>query len=109
MKRGVEAGDGRQVGQYRLHRVEGGQRLGLVQRGQVGEGCQLLPDARVDPDRPGEQVAAVHDPVPDRVQVPERLDRRLDRIRVGRAARRRQVGGADDGIRVVKHAELEGA
>ena len=109
VERRVEAGDGRRIGQHRTHRVEGGQRLRLVQRGQVGERPELFPDALVDPDRPAEQAPAVHDPVPDRVHVPERPDSGLDRRRVVRAPRRWQVGGAHHRVRVVEDAQLEAA
>jgi hypothetical protein len=109
VERGIEAGDGRHIREHRGHRVQCGQRLRLVQRGQVGESLKLFPDARVDRDRSAEQAAAVHDPVPGRVHIPERLDRGLDRGRVLRAAGRRQVGGAGDRIRVVDDAQLEAA
>jgi hypothetical protein len=77
-----------------------------MQRGQVGERLEPFPDARVDQDRRAEQVSAVHDPVPDRVHVPERLDRGLDRCRVVRAPRRQQVGRARDRVRLVEDAQL---
>ena len=97
------------VGQHRLTASRAASDFGWCSGARSVSARELLPDARVDQDRPAEQVPAVHDPVPDRVHVPERLDRGLDRRRVVRAARRRQVGGAHHRVRVVEDAELEAA
>ena len=109
VERGVETGDGGHVGQHRGHRVQGGQRLGLVQRSQVGERTEPLPDAALDQHRAAELIAPVHDPVTDRAHLAERLDRRLDGRPVVPVPRRRQVGGAGDLVGVVKDAQLEAA
>ncbi len=75
MERGVEAGHGRQVGQDGADRLEGGERLGLVERREVGEVAQPGDDVRVEPDGAGEARAAVDDPVADGVDGAERPDR----------------------------------
>ena len=69
----------------------------------------IFPDSRVDQDRRAVEGPAVHDPVPGRVDVAERPDRVLDRRRVGRAARRRQVRRRHHGISGVKDAQLQAA
>ena len=73
VERGVEAGDGRHAGRRGGHGVEGGERLGLVQRGQGGERLEPAPHVVVDHDRLAEALAPVDDPVPDGVEaVPAR-------------------------------------
>ena len=86
---GIEARHGGHRGEHCLHGVQGGERLRLVQRRQVGQRLKPLPDLVVHPDRSGVQRAAVHDPVPDGVHRAERLDGGLDlrAVRARRAAR----------------------
>jgi hypothetical protein len=83
VERGVEAGHRGHVGQHRAHGVERGERLGLVQRREVGQ--RLEPLAHLCGEHYGRRVQrpAVHHPVAHRVDRAERLDGRLDR----RAAR----------------------
>ena len=64
MSKHATAGTSRQG---RAHRVERRQRLGLVERRQVGELAQPGDDAVVDDHRRAEGRAAVDDAVPDRV------------------------------------------
>ena len=94
VERGVEAGHRGRAGQHGGHRVERGERLGLVQRREVGERLDAPPHLSVDEHRRGVQRPAVHHPVPDRVHPAERLDRlpdrrRCRRPRAARAGRRR--------------------
>jgi hypothetical protein len=77
-----------------------------VQRGQVGEGPDAQPDGGVDEHRAAELVAAVHDPVTDRVHLAEPLDRRLQ----GRLVLLRgQIGGTGDLVGVGQDAQLKAA
>ena len=92
VERGVEAGHRGRAGQHGGHRVERGERLGLVQRREVGERLEPPPHLGVDEHRRGVQRPAVHDPVPDRVHRAERLDRRLDRRRCRRRRRAARAG-----------------
>jgi hypothetical protein len=105
----TKTADGGHVGQHRGHRIQGGERLGLVQRSQVGERPEPLPDGALDQHRTAELGAAVHDPVADRVHLAERLDRRLDGRPVVPVPRRRQVGRAGDLVGVGQDAQLEAA
>jgi len=52
----------------RADRVQTGQRLGLVQRSEIGQRAQPLADPFVDPDRSGESGAPMDDAVPDYVR-----------------------------------------
>ena len=72
MKRGVEAGDGWQLGQPLGDGVKCGQRLGLVQRSEIDELPQLPLHLRIDRHRLAKVRAAMHDPVADRVGRTER-------------------------------------
>jgi hypothetical protein len=69
VKGGVEAGDGGDLRQLRRDGVQRRQRLRLMQRGEVGELAQRRLDLGVDPTCRDEALAAVHDPVPDRIGV----------------------------------------
>jgi hypothetical protein len=69
----VEAGHVRHVGQELPGTVQPGQRLGLVQRGEVDQIAQLPFHARIDDDGLDQVRAAVHDAVPDRVDVRSRV------------------------------------
>ena len=77
MKGGVEAGDGRQLGQPLGDGVERGQRLGLVKRREIDELAQLPLNVRVDPHRLAQARAAMHDAVADRVGLAERGAQRV--------------------------------
>ena len=72
VKRGVEAGHGRQLWQLRRDRVHCGQRLRLVQRRQVDQLPQGDLDTSVDLHGRAEALAAVHDAMTDRVCLTER-------------------------------------
>jgi len=109
VERRVEAGHARHAGQRRLDRVQGGQRLGLVQRRQVGQGFQPLPHPRIHHHGGPEQRAAVHDPVPDRVRFPERADGVLQRGGVGGPGRGRQVGRAGEAVTGVEQPQFQAA
>ena len=67
MKGGVKAGDRRRVRESFPDRAKRRQRLGLVQRRQLGQLLKRIADLVIDADRTGEPLAAVHDPVRDRV------------------------------------------
>ena len=67
VKRRVEAGDGRHAGKRVAHRAQRRQRLRLVQGREIDELAQRVLDRAVDPHRLPEALAAVDDPVPDRV------------------------------------------
>lgn len=89
VKRGVEARYRWDVGQPPGHGIEGGKGLGLVQRSEVGQLLQLVPHLVVDPHRPREASAAMHDAVADRVRpAPARKNRgeagAVESIRSGR-------------------------
>lgn len=82
----------------------------MVAWNAVSKQCRHpLPDARVDADRRAVQGSAVHDPVPGRVDVPERPDRVLDCRCVGRAARRGQVRRCHHGSSRVENAQFQAA
>ena len=91
MERGVEAGHGRHVRQDRLHRGQGGERLGLVERGEVGQRLEVRLDRVVDADRAAIARPAVDDPVADRPR-----PRRSRRSRP-RSPRRPRIRGAPAG------------
>ena len=107
MERGIEAGHRGHPGQLRGDRVERGQGLGLVQRGQVGQVRQLLPHRVVDPDRAGEGRPAVHDPMANHIglrPVPQDAGQpgSVEPVRPGG-----QVGAALDGVGGIEQAQLQ--
>ena len=65
MEAGVEAGHLRHVGQPLGHRVDGGQVVRLMERGERRQLAQLVEDLRRHDRRPGEVRAAVDDAMPD--------------------------------------------
>jgi len=74
MKRGVEACDGRRLGQRGADSGQHGERYRLVQWGQVGEGVQPLHDPIIDPDRSHEFRPAVDDSMPDGIDRAKALE-----------------------------------
>ena len=108
MERGVEAGDGGNVRQNRADELERAKRLRLMERSQVGERFQPPQDPVVDPHRPDELVAAVHDAVADRVDRPAPFHRLAHRVRLGAAARHRQALRRHQRV-VVEHRQLQAA
>ena len=103
---GVEAGDGRHVGRELGHGVERGQRLGLVQRRQVGERLELGPHVAVDHHRLPVALAAVDDPVPDCVEAPQLLERPTQVV-VAQPVDRGQVLGAEHVVVVAHQPQLQ--
>ena len=87
MEGGVEARDRRQLGQPLADRVSAASDLRLVQRGEVDERAQLALDVGVDPHRLAEALAAVDDPMPDRVGVAEPRVERVAQLGADRPAR----------------------
>jgi hypothetical protein len=107
VERGIEAGHRGNPGQLRGDRIERGQGLGLVQRGQVGQVQQLLPHAVVDHGRAGEGRPAVHDAMADHIRLRPALQHigqpgGVEPVRPGR-----QVGAALDGVGGTEQAQLE--
>ena len=108
MERGVEAGDGRNIGQDCVDELERAERLRLVERCEVGERVDPPKDSVVDPHRADELVAAVDDTVADRVDGSEPLHRLAHRLLLGAAARDRQVLRRHQGV-VVEDRQLQAA
>ncbi len=75
VKRGVEAGNGRNIGKCSHGRIKCGERLGLMEWGQVSQGSELAFDLVIDQNRAGEFASAVHDPVAHGVHGPQLLQR----------------------------------
>src|SRR5438067_9075212 len=67
MEGGVEAGDRRLVRECLRDGRERRQRLRLMQRREIGQLIERARDVLVDLNRPAEALAAVDDPVPDRI------------------------------------------
>jgi hypothetical protein len=65
----VETGDRRHLRKDVFDRVEGGERLRLMQRGKVGEDLEAAADVAVDDGWSGELGAAMHDATTDRADV----------------------------------------
>ena len=109
MKGRIEAGDRRHVREHGGDRRERGERLRLVERGEVGEGPEVRHDLGVEPDRPRVARSPVDDPVADGVDGPERADRGPHGGRVGQTPGRGQVRRPHDAILRVEHPELQAA
>jgi hypothetical protein len=69
VKRRVEAGDGREVGERFGHGVERRERLRLMQRSQVDQRAQGCLDVPVDQDGVAEALPTMHDPMSNDVRV----------------------------------------
>ena len=83
MKRRVEAGDGRNVGKRLAHRAQRRQRFGLMQGGEIDKLAQSVLDRAVDAYRLPEALAAMHDPVPHSVGLPQAgLERGFEGCRI---------------------------
>ncbi len=107
---GVEARDGRQLGQLRAHRVERGDRLRLVQRREVAELAQRRLDVRVDPHGRGEALAAVDDAMADGVRVGQAIaERAAQRADLDGPARRFDLAGRDGAVLAVEQRQLQRA
>ncbi len=106
---GVEAGDGRDVGQDRRDGVQSGQRLRLVERSEIDQLAETGDHLTIHPDRFAEAGPAVDDPVTDRVDPTEPLDRLHHRRLIGPFAGHRQVRRAHDPILAVEDPELQAA
>jgi hypothetical protein len=99
MERGVRAEHVRHAGQQPAQHVEQPQRGWHVQRGEVGDRIQLAPQPVVDDHRPGHQVTAVHETVPDGGRCRVRRDEVLDGADArGRAGRIGAVEACADGL-----------
>ena len=95
-------------GQDPVDELEGAERLRLVERCEVRERVEPPEDAGVDAHRPDELVAAVDDPVPDRVDCPEPPHRLAHRLLLGAAARRGQALRRHQSV-VVEDRQLQAA
>src|ERR1035437_2095304 len=82
-------------------------RLGLMQRGEVGQGPQLLPHRTVDQDRAGEHRPAVHDTVADRIGLTPPPQDPGEAGGVESAGPGGQVSAVLDGVPGVEQAQLE--
>ena len=92
------------------HGVQGGQRLGLVQRRQVGQQLQPPPDVPGHHDRPGELRPAVHDAMAHRVNRAEAVQRLGQRRGIQRGpARGGQIGRAGHLVAGAEHPQLQAA
>ena len=77
-----------------------------MQRREVGQLAEHLLDAPVDAARGLEPLAAVHDPMSDRVGLAQTAcERGAHAVRIELAARRRQLALAERGIRVSRLLE----
>jgi hypothetical protein len=108
VERGVEAGDRRQGGASLGRRRGGGQRLGLVQRGERGQPPQLVREGLVEPRRRAAP-AAVHDPVGDRVGLPQALQRRCQGLGIELAAVELDLVNPGDAVVAVQQPQLDRA
>ncbi len=78
VERGVEARDRGQPRPRLPHRSERGERLRLVQRRQRRQLLESGGDLVVDHRRSAEALSAVHDPMADRIGLPELVERAAD-------------------------------
>jgi hypothetical protein len=104
VKRRVEARDRLHLRQRRLHGVQRRQGLRLVQRRERRQLAQRGLDVRVDQDGLAEALAAVHDPVADRVRRPQRGQLGGEVLRL-----RREVAGAEQLVAGPDQPQLEAA
>src|SRR5262245_23121828 len=91
MEGGVEAGHCGHIWQRLRYSVQCRQRLGLMERRQIGELSQRLDDCLVDPHRLTEALAAVDDAVADGIRSGEAADCVADLRLIELAAIQRQV------------------
>ena len=92
VKSGVEARHGGDAGEDLADRVERGERLRLVQRGQIRQRTQAALHLDVDPNRSRELGTPVDDPVAHRVHSAEAADRLCHLGLHGPLGWRRKIG-----------------
>src|SRR6185437_5562374 len=90
-------------------RLQGGERLGLVERREVHELVELVDHVQVEHDRAGERGAAVHDAMAHGVRAAQPVDGRVELQRVRPGGRRRQVLAAEQLVVLTEQAELQAA
>ncbi len=109
MEGGVEAGHPWSARERPADGVQRGKRLGLVKRGQVAERPQLPLHVLVDQRRPAEPLAAVDDPVADRVRGWKARDDRRELLGTRVGVERRKVMLGQERVAVSEQAQLKAA
>ena len=106
VERHVKARHARHAGQRGMDRIEGGQRLRLVQRRQVRQGLEALPHPCIHHRRGTKQRSPAHDPVPDGIHV---VDEEIASLSIPASAPvgRRQIVGVHNAITGVEQAQFE--
>ena len=108
MKRCVEAGDRRGVGEQPAHFDDAGQRCGQVKGRKVGDRAQVPDDPGIYAHRVGESTTAVHDSMADGADAGHFAKGALQADDVD-AIRGFEVVLGDDDVALAEEADLEGA